>query len=765
MAVNLLSNKKIIAITIFIALFIALNIVFRPHLLENQSFSRAVFDRNGKLLKLTLNNQDKYKLFVPLKEIPKDFKKSVILYEDRYFYYHPGFNPFSLIRAFLSLFNGRKLGGSTITMQVVRITENLNTKTILGKIKQILKAIQIEMFYNKNEILEAYFNLVPYGHNIEGVGAASLIYFNTNVSKLSISEILALTVIPQNPIKRVPTNSNGFKTMIDMREKLSEIWFKQQKEKKQKILPIQVGLNLPNESMHLVQEMLSKSDKKTINTTIDLNLQKQIEKHVNSYILQKKRYGINNAAVLLVDSENMNVLVSIGSKDFFDNEIQGQVNGVKAPRSPGSALKPFIYALALDQGLIHSKTILKDIPKSFGIYNPENSDRQFMGTVPADLALVYSRNVPAVDLLKKLKTGTFYNLLIKSGINLKSEDYYGLALALGGYEISMEEVAKLYAALLNKGILKELKKDLDDKRNIETRILTPEASYITIKMLEKNQPVNSYSKYLTLKNKTTPIPWKTGTSFGYKDAWAVGAVGPYILVVWIGNFDGKGNNAFKGREMAGPLFFNIAETLQKTDTRVKKYKYNSIGLNVKEIDICSSTGDIKTNLCPKSDKAWFIPMVSPIKSSNIYRKIPINIKTGKRACYSNPPYTKDKIYEFWPSDLENARHMVGIYLKKPPEFEENCNLNIKSSTEKAPEIISPLNNLTYYRQKDKKLSLKATTSTNVKKIFWFSNQKLIDESKPNEILFIDPKIGKQIITVIDDNGNSDSVNIIVKDIE
>ncbi len=759
-------NKKfvyfiLIILTAILAL-LTLNIVFRPYLLENQSFSRVVFDRNGKLLKLTLNNEDKYRLFVPLKQIPDNLKKSVILYEDRYFYYHPGFNPFSLVRAFFSLFGGRKLGASTITMQVARITNDLNTKTIPGKIKQIIKAIQIETFYSKDEILEAYLNLVPYGHNIEGAGAASLIYFNARVANLSLSEILALTVIPQNPTKRVPTNSSGFKTMMEMREKLAKSWF--EKNKQEPLLPIAVGVNLPNESMHIVQEMLSATDKNVINTTIDLDIQKQIEKIVNSYILQKNKYGVYNAAVLLVDSENMNVMASIGSNDFFNNEIQGQVNGVKALRSPGSALKPFIYGLALDQGLIHSKTILKDIPKSFGVYNPENSDRQFMGTVPADLALVYSRNVPAVDLLKKLKPASFYNLLIKSGVNLKSEDFYGLSLALGGYEISMEEVSKLYAALLNRGNLRELKKELGDDANSETRILSPEASYIVIEMLEKNPPINSYSKYITIKNKTKPIAWKTGTSFGYKDAWSVGTVGPYVLAVWIGNFDGRGNNSFKGREMAGPLFFNIANFLEKTDPKIKKYKYNTINLNVKEVEVCTTTGDLKTNLCPTSTKALFIPMVSPIKSSNVYRKIPIDIKTGKRACQSNPPYTKEEIFEFWPSDLENAKRMVGIYLKKPPEFEENCDLNTRYIYGKIPEITSPINNLTYYKQTDKKLPLKAITDTNVRKIFWFINQNFIGESEPNKTLFIEPEIGKLTVTVVDDSGNSSSININVKNI-
>lgn len=761
MKVNLLLNrlvynkKYLILIFVFI-IFIIINILYRPYLLEKQSFSRAVFDRNGKLLKLTLTNEDKYKVFTKLNNIPENFKKSVLLYEDKYFYYHLGVNPFSLIRASFSLFKNRKIGASTVTMQVVRIKDNLNTKTILGKVEQILKAIQLEIFYSKDEILEAYFNLVPYGHNIEGVEAASLIYFNTDVKNLSISEIFALTVIPQNPSNRTPTNDIGFKNMIEAREKLAKIWFKQENYK---LLPIQINLNLPSEAMHLVQDMLITSDKNIINTTIDLNIQKQMEKQVRNYIKKKEVYGIYNASILLIDSANMNVIASIGSKDFFDNNIQGQNNGVKALRSPGSAMKPFIYGLALDQGLIHSKTMLKDIPKSFGIYNPENYDRQYMGTVSADLALAYSRNVPAVDLLKQLKPSSFYNLLVKSGLNLKYENYYGLALALGGYEISMEEVGKLYCALLNRGILKNLKKDLYDKDNYRTEILSPESSFIVLKMLEKNEPINSYSKYIILKDETIPISWKTGTSFGYKDAWSVGTVGKYVLVVWIGNFDGTGNNNFKGREAAGPLFFNIAEFLEKTYPDIKKYRYNTVGLNVKDVEVCATTGDIKTNLCPKSDTALFIPTVSPIKSSNVYRKIPIDIETNKRSCFNNPPFTKEEIFEFWPSDIEKAKNSVGIFIKKPPEFKETCNLNIRTTNEKNPEIISPINNLIYYKQNNKKISLKSSVASGVKKTFWFSNQKFLGESVANEILFIELKIGKQVITVVDDNGNSSSINI------
>lgn len=752
-----LKQLNILSFTLAVLLTL-LNILFRPYLLENQSFSRAVFDRNKKLLKLTLNSDEKYKIFVPLEKIPKEFRKSVLIYEDKFFYYHFGFNPFSLIRASFSLFGGRKLGASTITMQVVRMNYGLNTKTILGKVWQIIKAIQIESFYTKDEILEAYFNLAPYGHNIEGSGAASLIYFGTPVEKLSLSEILALTAIPQNPTKRVPTNPEGFNEMMTARQRLAKIYFNGEDS----LLPIKVGWNLPSRAMHLVREMLLKSDRNEIITTIDYNLQEQIESQINSYVRQKSKYGVKNAAVLLVNANNMEVVATIGSRNFFDDSIQGQVNGVKALRSPGSALKPFIYGLALDQGLIHSKTILKDVPKSFGAYNPENSDRQFMGVVPADLALVYSRNVPAVDLLKKLDKSSFYNLLIKGGANLREEDYYGLALALGGYEISMENVAKLYASLLNKGIVKPLKKEIKNYQTTETRILSPEASFIVIKMLEKNQPLNGYSSLLTPKSDVKNIAWKTGTSFGYKDAWAVGLIPPYVLVVWIGNFNGDGNNAFKGREMAGGLFFNIAEILLKNDANVKKYKLHSIGLNVKEIDVCSATGDLKTDLCPKTEKAWFIPMVSPIKSSNVFRKIPINIATGKRACRSNPPYTRDEVYEFWASDLENAKKMVGIYLKKPPEFEEDCGLEIKQSATKPPKIITPAQHLIYYRQDDKLLPLKASADTNISKLFWFMDKKYIGESKPNEVLFVKPVLGRHTVMTVDENGNSDYVSMEVR---
>ena len=397
--------KNIIAFIIICSVIILIIRFFpRPKILNDYTFSKSFFSHDGKLLRVTVSYDDKYRVFYPLNEIPEQIQQAVLMYEDKNFYFHIGINPISLLRAIKTTFitkNGKQ-GASTITMQTVRILYNLNTKTVAGKIKQIFLALWLEIRYSKKDILEAYFNIAPYGYNIEGIGAASLIYFNKRLKNLELHEQLTLAVIPQNPNIRRPSLKTGFEKMKVARKILYDKWVKKYPQSKNKEhffdmpMDIKSPKELPFYVPHVVNYLNSKINKNEIYTTIDLKLQMLFEECIRKYIDRNNSLGIKNASVLLVNTKTMQAEVAVGSADFLNNDILGQIDGVRAKRMAGSILKTFIYGLALENGLICPTTLLKDTFHYFSIYAPENSDRQFAGPVFAQDALVNSRNIPAI---------------------------------------------------------------------------------------------------------------------------------------------------------------------------------------------------------------------------------------------------------------------------------------------------------------------------------------------------------------------------------
>jgi penicillin-binding protein 1C len=712
-------------------------------LLQEVSFSTAVYDRRGELLRLVLAADDTYRLFVPLEAMPLKLREAVLKYEDQYFYWHWGINPVSLLRAIKSYLQptGRIVGASTITMQLARIYYQLDSSSLSGKLWQMLYALKFELLYSKAEILTAYLNLAPYGHNIEGVGAASLIYFGRPVAKLTFPEILALAVLPQNPTKRTPTRQSGLQELERIRLKLARKFPNEENAS----LPIAARKlqQLPQQAPHFVNQLLEQQKYwgKSVKTSLDLKIQKVFEEQMRTYIWRNSSLGVTNAAALLVDWRSLEVLAMVGSNNFYHEQIQGQVNGTNALRSPGSATKPFIYALALEQGLIHPLTMLKDAPKNFGYYSPKNFDKDFMGALSASDALVFSRNIPAVDLLLKLEPGSFYNILKTLGVrNLKTEDFYGLALALGGFEISMQDLARLYASLANLGVLRDLQFEVEASRknNPVTRLFSPEAAYLTLSMLEHNLAVDALPQHSQNVQKEYKIYWKTGTSWGFRDAWAVGVFGQYVLVVWVGNFDGSSNMHFIGRSMAGPLFFELIRAMAVKEKDLAQFNATPTGLNIIQTKVCAVTGHLDTPSCPKARTVEFIPGKSPIKSCAVHKSIPINILTGKRACFYDPQKTVLQTFEFLDSDLLKIYSRAGITKKTPPAFEDDCPLDITRNLGQVPSITLPAAGVAYNVWGEEEISqipFQAVADSDVQQLHWFVQDKYVASSAVHEVVF------------------------------
>ena len=794
----------------------------KPALYGDIAFSTLVVDREGRPLKLVPAKDGRYRLFTALDDIAPVAQEATLLYEDRGFHRHHGVDFVALARAAWTTYvrRSRVVGGSTITMQLARLRFGLDTRTVLGKLVQCARSVQLERHFDKDEILEAYLNLAPYGGSIEGIGTASRIYFDKPAGVLSPGEALALAVIPQNPAARFPARADGRRELLAARGRLLAIW---QSESggvdpgalaRARLEPtFRHPSQLPSHAPHFVRDHVPLGSAARIRTTLDLDLQHLLEARIADHLDRRRRDGIVNAAAILVDGQRMGVRALVGSAGFFDEAIAGQVNGVRARRSPGSTLKPLLYALAMDQGLIHPMTLLEDAPRRYAAYTPENFDRGFMGPVFARDALIHSRNVPAVGLLADLGVERFRGWLHDAGVTgLRSAEEYGLALALGGSEITMEELVRLYAALASGGAWRELAVVPGSVVAKPRRLLSREASFLVLDMLRDvvrpDPPTRDRAERQT-------VAWKTGTSFGFRDAWSVGIVGHHVLAVWVGNFDGSANPALVGREAAAPLFFAIADSLAENKSqrelatvasapwagrrswagggggaqRMRSGGLESLpassgeveaqrngrpwwaakdgadGLNLRRVDVCATTGDLPGPHCPRTTRSWFIPGVSPIKVSTVYRAIDIDPRTGLRSC-SRDADTERVVYEFWPSNLHTVFRRAGIAVRRPPPWSPECGLDETSATGTAPRIRSPQRSLVYHAAApdavEGNVLFSAVVDGDARRMYWFVDHRLVASTAPGEDYFWMPRPGRFTVRVVDDLGRAAAEPIRVR---
>jgi penicillin-binding protein 1C len=605
--VKVLSRTKTGRIIFVSVLLLLLIFILIPAPSFPPDYSILVLDSDGEILHATLNKKQQW-CFPPDPEsrIPAKLETCVLEYEDRYFRSHPGVNPVSIIRALRSNARpgGIRSGASTITMQVARIARP-KPRTLPNKILEMTQALKLEILRSKTTILRTYLDHAPYGRNVVGVQAASRRYFGRKPDRLSWAEAATLAVLPNQPGLIAP----GMRTDLLRKKRdglLHRLALRGRIDKETLALSLLESVPsasepFPPAALHLARALEgSAGGRFTLRTTIDREIQLRVEALTAGHVSERLRpMGIRNAAVLVAETRSGKVRAYVGSQDFFDAENGGQVDGVRAPRSPGSLLKPFLYGLAMDEGILLPETRIRDVPTYYGAFSPSNASESYDGLVTAKEALVRSLNVPAVRVLYGFGVRPFYLFLKKAGLStlFRDPDEYGLPLILGGAEVTAWDMTRLYRGLASGGRFPPLAV-LENGEAEETgkgpALISPGACWLTLRMLRELKRPEAEA-YWELYRDRWPIAWKTGTSYGFRDGWAAGVSPQWTIVVWAGNFDGEGNANLAGASCAGTLMFAVHNALPKSEEPV--WFEPPVG-DLEPVSICSETGFTAGPDCP-----------------------------------------------------------------------------------------------------------------------------------------------------------------------
>jgi len=748
-------------------LFLDLAFPFRA----NPRYSTLVVAADGTTLHAFLNDDDKWRLYTELEEVTPVLRQTILQKEDKYFYYHFGFNPVALVRAMLrNIASGKRTSGaSTITMQVVRLLHP-RKRTYTSKLIELARAMQLELHYSKDEILQFYLNLIPYGGNIEGMKSASLLYFGKPPQLLSLAEITTLAIIPNRPSSLRLGRNNGY--IIQERNKWLKRFEKTELFDKQ---VIEDALNEPlnayrRESPKLAPHLairLKKENKDipVIKTTVIAAKQAQVEQITRNYANRLQSMNIHNAAVLVVNNQTMQVEVYVGSADFNNPYDGGQVDGIRAVRSPGSALKPLLYAVAFDKGLITPKSTLNDVPTNFGGFEPENFDRRFNGKVTTTFALANSLNIPAVKVLKELTPSVLIEYLKKADfqtVKKQSKDL-GLSMILGGCGVTLEEMTRLFAAFANEGKLQAMryttagtKVPLQKGEGFRERLISAESSFLITDILTQitrpDLPNNFDNTYHLPR-----IAWKTGTSYGKKDAWSIGYNRHYTIGVWVGNFSGVGVPELNGANIATPLLFDVFNAIDY-NSPTGWFKPAS---ELTQRKVCAESGDLPSNFCNHQVLDYAIMGISPTRKCQHLKWVFTNPSASISYCTQCLPdssYVR-KLYPNLVPELIAFNEMNRIPYVKIPPHNPACTRVLEVG---APVIVSPNDGSEYFVE-NQQLQLSCQTTNEVREVYWYINDVLLQKANPQEAVFFTPPAGKVKISCSDDKGrNSDIVIKVTK---
>lgn len=749
-----------------------------PRRLFAEPTSYVIEDAAGNLLNASIAADGQWR-FPYNKNVPRKFIDCITTFEDKRFFYHPGVDWIAITRAVSanSKKNNGMQGGSTITMQVMRLSQKNKERTVWNKIKESLLALRLEFSYSKNEILALYASHAPFGSNVVGLDAAAWRYFGRGPEKLSWSEMATLAVLPNAPALVHPGRNRDAllakrNRLLDNLQTAGKISEETCNLSKLENLPLQ-PVPLPQDAPHLLQRF--KKDNKgmsrstRLQTTIDGDLQKDVTRIIWQHHQQLKGNGINNICALVLDVENGNTLAYAGNiYQPWNADLESDVDVIAAPRSPGSALKPILYAAALSDGLILPNTLLPDIPTAIAGYAPQNFDKEFDGAVPADMALARSLNIPAVRLLQQYKYPRFYEILQQCGIKTlrNPADFYGLSLILGGCEVNMWQLAGVYASLArslnhqlkNKGQLTATDfhaPRYDPQQQFATNQahigLDATAIYFTFQAMQEVMRPGEEGLWQQF-TASQKIAWKTGTSFGFRDGWSIGITPRYVVAVWVGNADGEGRAGLIGINTAAPVMFDIFRQLPAGNWFAKPaYHYTYVA-------VCRQSGFRANADCPDVD-TLFMPPNAGRSPMCPYHKLVHMDASGNFQVNEDCASPAGMIHKGWfqlPPVMEFYYKQRNHDYKILPPFLPGCT---PVETGRQMELIYPQPDAKIYvplevnGQKGKAI-FSAAHRDKKAKIFWSLDDAFLITTEGMHQVAISPAAGNHLLTLTDEQGTT-----------
>ncbi len=765
---NLLKHKvkSVCLILLLVAYYFSL-----PKTLFHVSYSTILESRDGTLLGAKIAEDGQWR-FPASDSLPDKFITCITTFEDQYFYKHPGFNPVAMFNAFRQNQKSGTIvrGGSTITQQVIRLSRNAQQRTYWEKIKEIILATRLEFRYSKKEILNLYASHAPFGGNVVGLEMASYRYFGVKPNQLSWAENATLAVLPNSPSIIYPG-----KNQEKLRKKRDALLYKLWKQNVFDKITYQLAIaeplpqkpfDLPQIAPHLLQKLYFKNKGEKIKSTIDEVLQNQTNEIAGNYYNQYRHNEIYNLAILVLDIKTRNVLAYVGNSPT-NADHQKDVDIITAPRSTGSILKPFLYASMLDEGQILPNSLIADIPTQIAGYKPENFNYSYDGAVQAKYALSRSLNIPSVLMLQEYGVKKFYEDLQKLQLRdiTKSPDHYGLSLILGGAESNLLDLCRTYADLsstlnhfnlsngkyrtgeLGKINFYKSQKLNFGKDTFDKNIFGAGAIWETYTaMREVNRPDGDEA--WKFYDSALQIAWKTGTSFGNRDAWAIGTDANYIVGIWVGNATGEGRPSLTGVSFAAPILFDVFNLLPNN-------KWFDKPLNdLDEIKICKESGYLAKDNCPK--ESVLVPLAG--KNSKIcpFHQL-LHLDNSEQfqvnSDCENIENIKTKNWFILPPVMEwyyRKKHLD--YVSAPP-FRKDC----YNTDETVMDFIYPKPNLTIYFTKNfnseiQPVIFKVAHTRKNAKLFWYLDGLFLGNTQTFHDMPVITSSGKKLLTVVDDRG-------------
>ena len=738
-----------------------------------------VESRQGTLLGAKIATDGQWR-FPVIDSVPAKFETCLLQFEDAYFYKHFGFNPVSMAKAIGANISAGKTvrGGSTITQQVIRLSRNKG-RSYVEKFIELVLATRLEFRHSKEDILKLYASHAPYGGNVVGLDVAAWRYFGLQPHQLSWAESATLAVLPNAPSLIYPGKNQ--KKLLEKRNRLlqkllSENYIDSTTYELALLeeLPQKPYL-LPKTASHLVEEIAKKAKGQRIKSSLDENLQMNINSIVEKHHKTLKQNEVHNAAILVLDVKTREVLSYVGNTQTT-KENQKDVDMVRANRSTGSTIKPLLYAAMLDAGELLPNMLVADVPTQIAGYTPENFNEDYSGAVEAKSALARSLNIPAVRLLQSYGLAKFRDQLafFKLGGLNKSADHYGLTLILGGAESNLWDLTKTYANLASTlNHFNETSSEYFSEEFVEPTLELEELNfgekstkktvfdaasiYLTFEaMKEVNRPEGNES--WEFYDSSKEIAWKTGTSFGNKDAWAIGVTSDFVVSVWVGNADGEGRPNVTGVSSAAPILFDVFDVLPKSEWFEKPFD------EFVEINVCIKSGYLVTDICPK--KTIYIPKKENyVKACNYHQMVQLDRQRQFRV-NSSCIDLSSSISESWfslPPLMEFYFKRTHPLYKPLPPFRDDC----KSTNAPPMEFIYPKNGsritLTKNFEGQKNdVVLKLAHAKPETEVYWYLNDVYISQTKDFHEIGISPEIGRHKITVVDVLGNEVDVAITIE---